>query len=198
MFKRLAIAGMALAAAAGLSACTDGYGYGGVGYASDGYYGGYDDPYGYGYGDPYGYGYGPGFGGASYFGWYGGFYYPGTGIYVYDRYRRPFRWSAAQQRYWVGRGNAYWRSRGGDWRTGQRGARADWRGFAGAGRVADGRNYRGEARTLRQDVRPGAGNRIQAQPQRAQPRQGFRSNPGPTRQGFRGNAGGQQRGWRNR
>jgi hypothetical protein len=64
-----------------------GYDYGGYGYGS----GGYCSPYGYGsrYGcvDPY-------------WGWQGGFYYPGTGYYVYDRYRRPYRWNDRQRRYW--------------------------------------------------------------------------------------------------
>lgn len=73
------------------SACTDGYGYSGVGLGyGSGYYG---DPY---YGDPYYYGgapYGVGLGGT--FGWYDNFYYPGTGVYVYDQYRRPRRWNNA-------------------------------------------------------------------------------------------------------
>ena len=39
------------------------------------------------------------YGYPGYYGWYGGFYYPGNGIYVYDRYRRPYRWNGNQQRY---------------------------------------------------------------------------------------------------
>ncbi len=87
-----------------------GAGYGG-GYAP-GYYGG-------GYG---GYGYAP-----SYFGWYDDFYYPGTGVYVYDRYRRPYRWNDGQRAYWQGRRDA--------WRGGA--IRDQWRGWGradGAGR----------------------------------------------------------------
>jgi hypothetical protein len=38
-----------------------------------------------------------------YCGWYDGFFYPGSGIYVYDRNRRPHIWSDGQQHYWSGR-----------------------------------------------------------------------------------------------
>lgn len=95
------------------SACTDGYGYSGVGLGyGSGYYA---DPY---YSDPY-YGGAPyGVGLGSTFGWYGDFYYPGTGVYVYDRYRRPRRWNNAQRRYWQGRPG--WNRSGG---------RPDWGGF---------------------------------------------------------------------
>lgn len=89
---RLPAIALALAATLGLSACyEDGYGYGGlsVGYG-DGYYG---RPYYGGYGYPY-------------YGWYDGFYYPGTGYYVYDRYRRAHRWTDAQRNYWE------WRRKG--------------------------------------------------------------------------------------
>ena len=110
---------LALTAAVGLSACATPYGYGGVSVgAGNGYYDPYYGGYGYGYGAGYpgygygagypGYGYGmgyPGYGYASYapWGWYDDFYYPGTGYYVYDRYRRPFRWTDAQRRYWEAR-----------------------------------------------------------------------------------------------
>ena len=104
--RRAAIAGAMALAGLTLVGCADEYGYGRVGYAYD--YGGpgyYDAYYGGG-------GYGP------YYGWYGGFYYPGAGIYVYDQYRRPYRWNGVQQRYWQGRLNGY---RGGaEWRV-------DWR-----------------------------------------------------------------------
>lgn len=106
---------------AALAGCDENYGYGGpaVGYGPgpggpgaygdygpgpgpgagyDGYYDGY---YG-GYGDPY-----SSAGYPGYFGWYGGFYYPGSGIYVYDRYRRPYRWNGNQQHYWSGQRRAY-------------------------------------------------------------------------------------------
>jgi len=86
------------------------YGYGGsgisysVGYGS-GY--GYGSPYGYGgyggYGGyPYGYG-GYGGYGSPYWGWNDGFYYPGTGYYVYDRYKNRRVWTDAQKRYWTER-----------------------------------------------------------------------------------------------
>lgn len=106
MRARLAIL---VAGTVALGGCAYGYGdygsYGGlsVGIGSGyGGYGGYYDPYydGYGYGAPYG-GYGYGYGYPSYYGWYGDYYYPGTGYYVYDRYRRPHRWSDSQQRYWT-------------------------------------------------------------------------------------------------
>jgi hypothetical protein len=97
-------AALAIAAGVGLSGCAYGP-YGGLGvgvgygngydYYGNGYYGG-GYPYGYaGYGSPYGYGYG-----SPYYGWYDGYYYPGTGYYVYDRYRNRMRWSDAQRRYW--------------------------------------------------------------------------------------------------
>jgi hypothetical protein len=104
-----------------LSACVDD-GYGGgvaVGYNSPGYY---SDFYDGGYGDPY-------------FGWYGGYYYPGTGYYVYDRDRRPHRWTGGQQRYWQNRGNS-WRGqgRGDEWRGFDRGpARGGNDGYRGRG-----------------------------------------------------------------
>ncbi|MCU6455793.1 hypothetical protein LPN01_17065 [Sphingomonas sp. A2-49] len=144
--KRLAIAGLIFGAGIGTSACTDGYGYSGVavGYGGGGYYGD-----GYGYGDPYGGGYGYGYGGyPSYFGWYGDYYYPGTGIYVYDQYRRPYRWNDGQRRYWEGRRNG--------WR-GDRNFRNDWNGFdrrgqgvrpdGGGAPYGRGDGYRGGDRT---------------------------------------------------
>lgn len=79
------------AAAIGLSACMSPYGYGGVGV---GYGGGYYDGYYPGYGYAGGYGYEP------YWGWYDGYYYPGTGYYVYDRWRRPHRWDDDHRRHW--------------------------------------------------------------------------------------------------
>jgi len=92
---------LTLCAAAGLSACTTGpYGYGGVSVGvGNGYYDPYYGGYGYGYGAGYP-GYGLGYGLDPYWGWYDGFYYPGTGYYVYDRYRRPHRWTDTQRRYW--------------------------------------------------------------------------------------------------
>lgn len=112
---------LALALAAGtlaVGACADdmygpyGYGYGGLSV-------GYSD---YGYG-PYGYGYGPYYGGYDPFGWYGDFYYPGTGIFVYDSYRRPHRWSGDQERYWTSR-RTNWQGR-----TGTTWSRDNWSRF---------------------------------------------------------------------
>ena len=82
--------------------------------------------YGYGYGR-HGYGgYGSsisiGIGAGDYYGWNRGYYYPGTGYYVYDRYRRPYRWDGYQQRYWTNRHN-YWRQ------NHRRGPRSNWRHF---------------------------------------------------------------------
>ena len=94
------------AGALALGGCADYYGLGGgLGYGS-GYYGsyGYGSPYygGYGYGSPYYSGYGYGYG-SPYYGWYDDFYYPGTGIYVYDTYRRPHTMTTRQRTYWTSR-----------------------------------------------------------------------------------------------
>lgn len=88
--SKIRTAVLVAAAAIGLGGCTgydSGYGYGGinVGYASN-YYG---DGYG-GYG-----GYGSG--------WYNDYYYPGSGVLVYDRGGKSYRWNGTQQRYWEGR-----------------------------------------------------------------------------------------------
>jgi hypothetical protein len=93
-------------------------------------YGGYGGNYGYGggygYGDNYGYGGRSGvsvsIGTGNYWGWNDGYYYPGTGYYVYDRYRRPYRWNGYQQRYWSDRQN-YWRHHY------RRPMRSNWRHF---------------------------------------------------------------------
>ena len=79
----------------------------------------------YGYGG-YGGGYGSGvtlsYSGGNYYGWNDGYYYPGTGFYVYDRYRRPYRWNNFQQRYWSDRQRAW-----GDYY--RRPMRSNWREF---------------------------------------------------------------------
>ena len=95
------------AGALALGGCAYGdYGYG-VGYGGYGGYYGYGSPYyGYGYGSPY-------YGGYEPFGWYDDFYYPGTGIYVYDSYRRPRLWSDRERYYWQQRGGT-WHDRDGD------------------------------------------------------------------------------------
>lgn len=125
-WKRFGLVALLSAVGFGTAACTDGYGYSGVGLGyGSGYYA---DPY---YGDPYYAGVG-GVGGS--FGWYDNFYYPGTGVYVYDRYRRPHRWNDGQRRYWQSRPG--WNGSG---------ARANWNDFR--------RDYRAERRDLRGDLR---------------------------------------------
>ncbi|HVE00734.1 MAG TPA: hypothetical protein VNB78_03445 [Sphingomicrobium sp.] len=108
----LRLAAVALMSGISLGGCAYGYDpygpYGGVsvgyGYGSGYPYGGY----GYGY-DPY-YSYGS-YGGyyGSPFGWYDNYYYPGTGIYVYDRYRTRHVWTDSQKRYWSDR-RQHWQS----------------------------------------------------------------------------------------
>lgn len=111
---KLGVAGLLAASAAALGGCVDDYGYGGpaVGY---GVYDGYYDGYSYGDG-----GYYPG-----YYGWYGGYYYPGSGLYVYDRYRRPVRWNGDQRRYWNGQRHAFGGNPGGGGFRGN----PNWNGF---------------------------------------------------------------------
>lgn len=98
-WKRVGLMTLLGGLALGTAACTDGYGYGGasLGYGSAFY----ADPYyaGGGWGG-FGPGVGPGLGLGSTFGWYDNFYYPGTGVYVYDRFRRPYRWNDSQRRFW--------------------------------------------------------------------------------------------------
>lgn len=136
--KRLALIGLAAGVGLGTAGCTEGYGYTGldVGYGAPGY--GYGDGYyGAGY-DGYGYGY------PSGFGWYNDFYYPGSGIYVYDQYRRPYRWNDSQRRYWEGRRGSYRGDRDGNWagfaRNGDRGNPA-YRGNGGNGGYLGQRGY---------------------------------------------------------
>ena len=89
----LRVVALALASSIALSACAydEGYGYGGIGYASDGYYGDYYDGYYAGYGYP------------GYYGWYDDFYYPGVGVYIYDRSGHRHRWNDHYRQYWEGR-----------------------------------------------------------------------------------------------
>ena len=121
---RLRAALIVLASSLGLGACAyDGYGYG-RGYASVGY-GGYCDPY---YDDCYG-----GYYGDPWYGWYDGYYYPGFGFYIYDQYRRPFRWNDNHRRYWESR-----RHRWGDRNLNDR----RWERWDGWDRNRDGRGWR--------------------------------------------------------
>jgi hypothetical protein len=132
---RLRLAMLAMVSGVALSGCAydmygDPYGYGygpsssvsiGVGYG--GGWGGYYGDYGYGY--PYG-GYGYGYGGYGYdpFGWYGDYYYPGSGIYVYDRYRTRHVWNDDQRRYWEQR-----RQRWGSQHNGTSWSGTNWSGW---------------------------------------------------------------------
>ena len=140
-FPRLRLAALAVASGVILGGCAydmygDGYGYDpygygygygprsgvsiGIGYGGGyGGYGGYGSYYG---GYPYG-GYGGYYGGYDPFGWYGDYYYPGTGIYVYDRYRTRHLWNDDQRRYWENR-RSRWQSRGGTASTTQ-----NWSGW---------------------------------------------------------------------
>ncbi|WBH17176.1 peptidase [Sphingomonas radiodurans] len=165
-WKRIGLVALIGGIGMGTAACTDGYGYGG---ASLGYGSAFvGDPYlDGGFGGP-GFG-GPGFGGAGLggfnngFGWYNNFYYPGTGVYVYDRNRRPFRWNDGQRRYWQGRPG-----------FNQPGARANWNGFRQNYR-AERRDYRGDLRDNRQAFRNGTIDRGQFRDGRRDARREFRT-----------------------
>lgn len=145
---RVRTVGLAIAAALGLSACAD-YGYGGIG---GGYAGVYGDPYYAG-------------GVSPYWGWNDGFYYPGTGYYVYDRYRRPFRWNGAQQAYWQGRRSA--------WRGPNRDVRANWRDFRRDRRI-DNRAFRQDRRGDRRAFRNGQVTRPEFRAERRADRRAYR------------------------
>lgn len=163
--KRLALTGLLGGLALGTAACTDGYGYSGLGV-------GYGAAYG---GDPYYDGYGGGWGGGglanAYYGWNNNFYYPGTGVYVYDQYRRPHRWNGAQQRYWQGRRNGW----------GDRDVRANWGDFR-RDVSRELRDYRGDVRDARRDFRQGDIDRSQLRDRRQDARREYR---GDVRQDYR-------------
>ncbi len=152
--SRLRSAAVLLAASVSLGGCATYGQMGGVGvsvgygnpYASSRY--GYS-PYGsrYGY-SPYGYSpYGSGYGSSPYWGWYDGFYYPGTGFYVYDRYRRAYRMSDRHRHYWMHRQRTV---RSPDRRTSE--MRQNWEDFSRDG-TADTRQTRVEPRDNRTAVR---------------------------------------------
>jgi hypothetical protein len=161
--SRLRPALLLLASSLTLGACAyDGYGYGG-GYASVGYGG----RYGGGYCDPYYQDCG-GYYGDPWYGWYGDYYYPGWGVFVYDSYRRPYRWNDYQRRYWESRrgrwGDRDWNDRrwerwdGWDHRDGdrdwQRGDR-NWNGGGDRNWRRDGdRRWRGRRGASNERVRP--------------------------------------------
>ena len=111
---RIPFISLAAAGALALGGCAYGdYGYGGLGVGV-----GYGD-YGYGYSPYYDTGYGYG---SPYFGWYDDYYYPGTGVYVYDSYRRPHMWSDRQRTYWSSRRQVATTS-------GARSLKTNWSGF---------------------------------------------------------------------
>jgi len=136
---RLRSALLALATLPALAACDTYYGDRGYGYG----YGGVSLGFGRGYYDPWYDPYWDHYASNPYWGWYNGFYYPGSGIFIYDRWRRPFRWSDRHRRFWMDR-RSHWERRG-DW-NGRREWRDNWRDFAG-----DGDGVRG----LRRDSRMG-------------------------------------------
>lgn len=185
-FKRIGLIAITLGLGIGVTGCTDGYGYGGagVGYASDPYYGG-------GYGDGY---YGAGFGGVnSYYGWSGDYYYPGSGVFVYDRYRRPYRWNGAQQRYWQGRRGNY---RGaGNWGNFARGNSPAAQAYR-QDRRGDNRAFRQDRRQDRNQLRNGQITPDQFRAERGAARQAYRAEARQDRREFRqsrpggGNRGG--------
>jgi hypothetical protein len=163
-------AALALVAGIGLSGCAYGP-YGGlgvgVGYGNNGYYDPYYGGYGsYGYGagygySPYGYGYSP-------YGWNNGFYYPGTGYYVYDNYRRPYRWTNAQRNYWLQRQRAY-RARHKD----NVQIRENWQDFR-RDRRQDNRSFRVERRQDRVALRNGQVTRQEYRVDRKQDKKAYR------------------------
>lgn len=186
VLKRLGLAGLAMGFVAALSGCADGYGYGGT---SLGYGRGYYDAY------PYGGGFGGGYV-PSYYGWYNDFYYPGTGIYVYDRDRRPFRWNDRQRNYWQGQRRGFRNDA----------IRDNWADF-GRDVRRERRDYRGDLRKNRQAYRNGLITRDQFQQGRRDARREYRSdvrqdrrelrreNRAVNRGGYRGDRG---RNWRGR
>lgn len=97
--SRIRGAMVALAASAGLAACTS---YGPYGGSSVGVGVSYGSGYGgYGYGSPYGYGYGsPYYASYPYYGWYDGFYYPGAGYWLYDPWGHRHPMTKRHSDYW--------------------------------------------------------------------------------------------------
>ena len=127
-------AAFALASGLSLAACST-YGNYGNGYGYNGY--GYN---GYGSGSRVSLGYSS----SPYWGWNSGYYYPGAGSYVYDSYRRPYRWNRTQQTYWTGRQTS-WRNQGV-----RRQIRENWRDFR-QDRRQDRRQNRRDDRRDRRD-----------------------------------------------
>lgn len=171
--SRIRLAALAVFGSLAVGGCAYGPygGYGGgvsVGYGSpyynDGYYG-----RGYGYNPYYGSGYGYGYG-RRYpsYGWYNGYYYPGTGIYVYDRYRRPHRMSNAHRRYWEQRRQVV-------------GNRQVYR----QDRRDDRRDYREERRDDRRDLRRGVVSQEQFRRDRRDDRRDYRQERREDRQVLR-------------
>ena len=130
-FARSGMLRFAVLATAGalLSGCTYDLG---LGYASDGYGGGYYDCDPYSAFDNYydcdnGYGFSNiGYGG----GWYDSFYYPGYGIFLFDNYGSRHRMRDHHRRYWGERRHSWYR----DNRGRHEGGRRDGRGLNNRGR----------------------------------------------------------------
>jgi hypothetical protein len=91
---RFAVALLPTLALSLVGCATDGYGQAAVGI-------GYDAPY-FDAGSCWNDGWAGTFD-MPYCGWYDNYFYPGSGIYVYDRDRRPHVWSDGQHNYWSGR-----------------------------------------------------------------------------------------------
>jgi hypothetical protein len=109
------------------------------------------------------------YGYSPYWGWYDGFYYPGTGYYVYDRYRRPHRWSDAHRRYWTDRQRTFRRADRGDIRE----LRENWADFR-RDRRGDDRAFRVERRDDRRELRAGTVTREQFRADRRQDKKAYR------------------------
>lgn len=163
--RQLRTAALAVCATLGLSACTDGYGYGGGVYSAGvGYYDGYSDGYGGGWGPSYG--------------WYDNYYYPGSGYYVFDRGGRRHTWNNRQR--------DYWRSRA-DTREDRREVRQNFRDYRQE-RRGDRSTYQAERRANREALRSGTISRDAFRAERRENRREFRQDRrGDRRQLFREN-----------
>jgi hypothetical protein len=137
---------VALAASAGLAACTNFGPYGGLGVGIGSPYG-YGSSYGYGYGNPY---YGSYYGGFPYFGWYDGFYYPGGGYWVYDPIGNPHPITDNQRSYWAGILEKVRQARGLDTTTALKQDFSGFRAKAKAGATISGVDLAAHERSARQ------------------------------------------------
>ena len=146
-YKRIVLLVFIVAAGVATTACANRSSYGGasLGYGT-GYYGGY----------------------SPYWGWYGDYYYPGTGIYVYDRYRRAHPWSDDQRHYWQGRVDAYRAHPGGARHARAHDPRPNWHDFGN--RAHAGRPGAGHSPAVRPHVStPNRGRQNAGHPPTARP-----------------------------